>query len=643
MGKLFINELHNLHRTYQWALDTPIEKLCSFVNASHKLPLLVVGSGGSLTAAHMAALLHQETGMISKGITPLDLLSSEKFIRDASVLIVTSGGNNTDILSAFRFAATSEPRHLMAICMRTKSKLKRLSENYRYCSFYGFNLPSGKDGFLATNSLMAFITILIRAYTNLLPGVELPKSLPLSQEINEQISTQGQPLLEKHTWIVLYGYWGFPAAIDIESKCTEAALRRIQLADYRNFAHGRHHWLAKRGSETGVIALITPEEKTIAEKTLNLLPKDIPQLKLVTDKIGPVGGLELLVKIFHLIHEVGISVSIDPGKPGVPTFGRRLYHLKPFLNNSILPSPNRTTRQESVAILRKSKYTLLNDLTVEELRFWKEAFKSYVRKLQQTSFGTIVFDYDGTLCDPYERYKGPPSEIRQELVRLLEGGIVIGIATGRGKSVRTDLQHMIPEKYWDQMLIGYYNGSDIASLKDLKHPITNAPLHPALQSIKDCFEKHVQFRHMAKYECRPKQITVEPVCLAFWDKTKKILSDIITKTKFLEIQVLESSHSVDIIAPGVSKLSLVSACEKLAKDIGNSNIAICIGDKGAWPGNDYELLSTPYSLSVDQVSSDSSSCWNLSLAGHRGVQATLEYLKCFCINKAGILSINKII
>ena len=53
---------------------------------------------------------------------------------------------------------------------------------------------------------------------------------------------------------------------------------------------------------------------------------------------------------------------------------------------------------------------------------------------------------------------------------------------------------------------------------------------------------------------------------------------------------------------------------------------LSVGDKGQWPGNDYELLNTPYSLSVDEVSADPDTCWNIAPAGHRGTQAVLDYL-----------------
>lgn len=637
MGKPYEIELRSLNQTYQWALKVPIEKLCSFINASYGFPMVAVGSGGSLTVAHMVALLHQRTGTISKGVTPLDFISSGKSIRGTCVLILSAGGRNTDILAAFRFAATFEPHQLMALCMQTKSPLAILSKEFRYTDFLDFDLPSGKDGFLATNSLLASVIVLIRAYKEAFSeNYDLPKNLPSSHEIYEQLNAFAQPLFEKDTWLVLYGGWGFPVAIDIESKFTEAALKHVQIADYRNFAHGRHHWLAKRGSETGVVALITPDERKMAEKTLALLPKHIPSLRLITDRTGPIGTLDLLVKMLYMVHLVGISRNIDPGMPGVPTFGRRIYHLHSLSYDKYAPLSCDIGSKEAMAIIRKSRCFSHIDMKVEDINFWKKAYRDYIRRLEYTSFGAIVFDYDGTLCDTNERYSGPSDEIGQELVRILRGGVIIGIATGRGRSVRSNLHHLIPKEYWKNVLIGYYNGSDIASLENIHHPDKTSPLDVSLQLIKNSIESYRQFHCIAKYECRSKQITIEPLNAALWKKTKSILLDIVIKTNIQGIQVLESSHSIDVIAPNVSKLHLVAACEKVAKQIGNPGFVLCIGDKGEWPGNDYELLSTPYSVSVDTVSHDPRSCWNLSQAGHRGVQATLAYLNCMEVSE-GIL------
>ena len=87
--------------------------------------------------------------------------------------------------------------------------------------------------------------------------------------------------------------------------------------------------------------------------------------------------------------------------------------------------------------------------------------------------------------------------------------------------------------------------------------------------------------------------------------------------------ITRSSHSIDILAPGVSKLNVLA---RLRERTGDAPI-LSIGDRGRWPGNDYELLRGAFALSVDEISVDPASCWNLAECGQRGVAATLEYLR----------------
>lgn len=627
MGKPYDQELRGLSQTYDWALNTPTHRLRSFVDAAASLPLIAVGSGGSLTAAHMAALLHQRSGKLSKAVTPLEFVSSSEPIGEASVLILTAGGRNTDILNAFRFAAISEPRQLMALCMRTQSPLATIARQFRFSDVVDYDLPSGRDGFLATNSLLATLTILIRAYGELLPpDYRIPTSLQYSDDTSDPYHQCTREMASRETWIVLYGGWALPPAIDIESKLTEAALCRVQIADYRNFAHGRHHWLAKRPSETAILALITPEYKRIAEKTLGLLPHDVPVLRLPTNIRGPVGGLDLFTRALYLASMVGSVRGIDPGKPGVPTFGRNIYHIH-YSGRDAQWTAAAAKHREEIAITRKVGCSLA-ELCSEELKHWAEAYRSFNERLRQAAFGAVVFDYDGTLCDRRERFDGPPRDIGAALVQLLKHRIAIGIATGRGRSAKLDLRKLIPAEHWEQILIGYYNGSDIAPLSDDGHPHKLGPTHYALEPIKDALETYKRFYSELRYECRPMQITVEPSNGTEWDRIRRVLMSITAKdASSTAVRTLESSHSIDILAPGVSKLNLVVASEGLARQIGNSGSVLCIGDRGEWPGNDHDLLSTPYSLSVDRVSPDPMTCWNLCLAGHRGVQGTLEYLR----------------
>lgn len=633
MGKPYSSELKNLSESYKWALNAPIEKLRTFIRNSSKIPMYTIGSGGSFTTATFASTLHQHIGMMSRCLTPLDFLGIDNISHDISILITTARGRNSDILSAFRKAVKMEPRQMMILCTTLKSPLARLAYNFPYVEVSEFEIATGKDGFLATNSLLVSMLLIARAYIeNFSLPYEVKPSLSdlVHHKISEdrfdtRIQNDIRKLVKKNTLIVLYDTWSKPAAFDAESKFVEAGLVNIQLSDYRNFAHGRHHWLDKNKNMTGIIGLITPDTNKLATKTLNLIPDKVPIVKFETDIQGPLGTLALLIKIMYAVKFFGEYKKIDPGRPGVPKFGRRIYNLKiPFYYRKN-PFFTDLSKLEIAAISRKINSNLSHS-SRELTEFWLEALKIFLHDLENERFGAVVFDYDGTLCEPQNRYNGISTIIAKELSRLLKDNIIIGVASGRGKSVREDLQKKIPKNFWSNIIIGYYNGSDIGRLDNDEHPNKSLEMDPTLELIISSLKKNKYFNKISKYDCRPKQISFEPTGISSLDYIMNFLHNMVHKTNSKGVQILESSHSIDMLAPNVSKLKLVEAVETEAIKTKNLPRSLCIGDKGRWPGNDFELLSGKYSLSVDTVSPDPHSCWNLSLDGCRGENSVMNYL-----------------
>lgn len=650
MGKPYEKELEKLNSTYEWALNIPINGITSFVKDSQYLPMLAIGSGGSLTSAIFSSLLHQKTGTVSQYFTPFESIFLDYSFRKLSVLIISAGGRNSDIISTFKQLIKKEPQQIMSICGTSGSPLSLIVKDFNYARLYEMNLPSGKDGFLATNSLLAYMVILSRAYNDCLSlSLEFPKTLnslvhPQSskKEFIIRLKRKMEPLLKKNTIVVLYGKWGKPAAFDLESKLTEAALVNVQLADYRNFAHGRHHWLSKNGERTGIVCLVTSKDKDISNRTLNLIPNDIPKIQLSTDYSGPIATLDLIVKVMYLVNIVGKSKNIDPGRPGVPQFGSRIYRLR------INSSKNRSKQKfgfsstKTNAISRKIGYQLDNTDENKIIDYWSIAYNNYLDNIEKNRFGALVCDYDGTLCDRTNRDNGASKEIGDELIRLLKQGIIFGVATGRGKSIRNDFRRIIPHEYWDQILIGYYNGADIGLLNDEKHPNKNLEMDPTLSKFTSFLQKNELINQLTKYECRPKQLTFESIGSISLKRIIDVLRNLAFRNNIKGLQILESSHSVDVLSPKVSKLDLVKDIEKMAIELGKPSAVLCIGDKGKWPGNDFALLSKQNSLSVDTVSLDPNSCWNLASEGQRGVQVTLNYLKAIEIsNNAMIFKYNR--
>ncbi len=620
MGKPFSQELNNLQDTFAWSLEQEIEEIRSL--QSDHTPVMIVGSGGSQSACFLLASLLQTKGIIAKAITPLELHFVKNSIGNSRVIFISAGGRNNDIILAYKTALQCDPVSLLSICMRSNTPIGKLSSKYSTSKVLEYRIPAGKDGFLATNSLVAYFTLFLRAFNSSTGGMKAPDF----SKVNS-IETFVANTTEDTTISILYGGWSHSVAIDIESKITEAALGNVQMADYRNFAHGRHHWFAKRGGKSAIVALVTPDEELLAEKTLALLPASIPRLILKSKKADAFASLELLIKSFRLIESIGSQRGIDPGRPGVPSFGRKLYNLR---YATLLPDKRQNSKSLStdlLPILRKANVDNADCLSKDQMTYWREAYVSTTKSLSKAKFGAIVFDYDGTLCRPTNRFDPLSTEVKAALHEILRKGFVVGVVTGRGKSVRKELQAAVDKKFWKQVLIGYYNGADIAPLADSESPNTHAEPDQELLRIYSLINGY-SFPFEIKADLRPKQLTIEIGDKVLWERTRPLLLQLIMTSNATNIQVLESSHSMDIIKrPDVSKLNILQPCVNLNKELRIGSECLCIGDRGQWPGNDFELLSTRFALSVDEVSSDRDHGWNIAPAGIKGVDATLLYLE----------------
>lgn len=631
MGKPYASELAQLASTWEWAADADVASLAKALRSAIFFPLVAVGSGGSLTAAHLLALLHRcFTGRVSSVLTPYDVKTTPPDA-GAAFWLISAGGSNRDILDSFRIIVHLEPRQIGVICGRPDSRLAENAAAYRYADFFGYSIPSGKDGFLATNSLVAFSVLIARAYACNYDVPWDPK-LPVDDVFVGGARRTGHldalrqttsVLWQRPTLLVLHGNATRIGAVDLESKFTEAALGNLQVADYRNFAHGRHHWLAKRGESSGILAFTTPEDRKLAEKTLALVPREIPVVRV--DFSGDLirSALASLFFSLYLTGWAGAARGIDPGRPGVPRFGERLYHLsvpKPVSQ----PDRIRLAPTDRAAIERKAGVSVEKLASRGTLPRWRKNLGKFRRFLSKGAFSAVVFDYDGTLVDSRHRVKPPVAEVVKELIRLLEAGLLIGIATGRGQSVRKDLRKCIPPQYWGRVLIGYYNCADIAPLENETHPDGSHATCPELAAVADALRRNQELAEIANQEDRPRQITLEPKVPVPEERLWHIAAETIRAIGANDVGIFRSSHSIDVLAPGVSKVALIRCLQPLE---GVKGDILRIGDRGRWPGNDFELLLDRYALSVDEVSTDPESCWDLAPRGYRGVQATLYYLR----------------
>jgi hydroxymethylpyrimidine pyrophosphatase-like HAD family hydrolase len=374
-------------------------------------------------------------------------------------------------------------------------------------------------------------------------------------------------------------------------------------------------------------------DHSLADTLLALLPKGIPVVRLSTAGTGLTASLSALLQIFMVVGSAGKARGIDPGDPGVPSFGRKIFHLQAF--DSRHDALETVPAEEAAAIERKVGASVASLRSRGTLDDWRIAYRLFCDRLTAAKFRAIVLDYDGTLCSETHRFEPLQATISRQLNRLLRAGAILGVATGRGKSIKATLRQAIRRQFWGQVVVGYYNGGDVASLTDDSRPDGTDSVGQTLEPITDALRAAFGQSEFVSLTFRLPQVTIEPAPDANRDEIWDLVEHLIHTVGGGGVGAVRSSHSIDVVAAGVTKRAVIARVVELLSGDANTPV-LCIGDRGRWPGNDYALLSTPYALSVDEVSSDRETGWNLAAPGRRGVVAALDYLERLTETRDGL-------
>ena len=604
MGRPYPSELRRIPATIDWALREDVAALRNTL--LHELGghnLIAIGSGGSLVAASFAALLHEAvTGRLARAATPLEAVTRLP-PRDTAVLLLSARGTNIDIRRVAELLPGLGYEAVAAVTTRTRSPLRRILTKYG-ATTHEFSVPGGRDGFLATNSLIATLVLLYRAALSADGSINaderhLAESRPAV--------TGSEATLGNRTLVVLAHGWATPAAVDFESRFSESALANVSVTDPRNFAHGRHHWLSLHAEDTGIVSLETRDSAREAKRMLRYIPEGTDVLRVTSAREGPSATIELIRSVMELAGSLAKAKGIDPGQPFVADFGRRLFRSR-------TTSP--VTSTEEVSVARKRRAFFIGPRSNEDTL--TGAMKDFVDRLEQASFCGLAIDYDGTLCARDRRFEPLERDICDELERLLSEGMMLGVASGRGKSVHEQLRSALRARYWGEVVVGLYNGARVVGLNEdiLESPdgisASLATAHARMRPL----EAVLGF----KTEVRPYQVSLRPQSGPGPSELRCVAIEQLASIPGLSL--VASSHSVDIIAVGTSKVAVVDAlCSK------RPGCILRIGDQGAAGGNDFELLNSGISLSVDRVSSSLDTCWNLGPPGLAGPSLALQYLR----------------
>ena len=619
MGKPFNSELEKLQDTIRWAERQDVTELRSFFSVNAGTPMICIGSGGSFSAASYAAMLYKQMCGLAVPMTPLAFdTSSDAIIQDSKLLFFSASGRNKDFLIAFQRGLAVGRGDMAGVCLRESSKLDAIIEK---CNpdfkKHTFPIPTVKDGFLATNSLVAFFVLMYRCFFDAKPSKHIGNGIGYA--LNHSFD-----FFKIDNFIVLHSNLSEPVAVDLESKFSEAALGSVLMADYRNFGHGRHQWFDKKGGNSCIVALINDNDRELAEKTLGKMPEDVHMVRIESGLKTPLATIDLLLKSFQFVSAIGTQRGIDPGRPGVPDYGTELYHLnfaKLIKDESIAQPP------KNLAISRKLRLGSKALIPDQEYKAYSKAYDAFIERLGNKVFDLLALDYDGTICnvDRNARWKEALEEsIARQINKLLEMGIRIAVMTGRGDSMHELLRNSINKEYWSQVYLGCYNGAVIVPLTDDTSSIEavkNAPLDEQLVTLQNELERyHFKPEKLKKYSTQ--------LSLSCTDKQKayEICNEIILSNKLDRLHIWSSSHSMDIV---VSTKASKTAVKQISEDV------LVIGDRGDYEGNDFEMLSLPYSLSVDGVSRNPNSCWNLAPKDLRGLDVVKYYLRKIKATKNG--------
>lgn len=616
MGRPFQEEIDFLPQAFSWACAQDIELLQRAAFQFSDRALLPIGSGGSFTAAAFAARLHTARfSRVAAPITPLDSFAWPATMGAASAaLLISAEGKNKDILAAAReIAARRMPA--AALTLTLDNPLTEYCNRTGAATAPSYAMPWGKDGYLATNSLVAILVLLLRAFSSVEPDpTDYTALLTWFAGVRKQLADDPDKSWIRPRVLVLHGEVGAVGAIDLESKLTESAFGFGQVANFRQFAHGRHLQLVQPSPDVSAVAFVQKAD-LLAARTLALLPTDLPLLRIELPVL-PVALQDLgsVLAAMAVMEAWARHLGRDPGQPVVPQFGRELHALEV---SELAATSGRSTVLGPVL----SKWP---DAHSSELHAHSRAAGEFISRLQAARFKAILCDFDGTFCDTIRRYAGLDLALVPELVRLLESGVRIGFATGRGDSLIDVLRKKLPPDLWPRITVGCYSGSAIFPL--------HAPLEqfPATDSRLLELAAWLKASGVIGVDVQPKadcgQMGLRSLPPRTRERARLAVLRWIADNGLIGWRVLSSGHSVDVLTEAADKRFVLSEIAAVAGADPNNEV-LRLGDAGDLGGNDYELLADGFALSVDGCSPHPNSCWDLLPADRKGVQGALWYLQ----------------
>ncbi len=606
MGRAFSEELDRMEDTLMWSASSDVPPLASVALAAPGLRV-VIGSGGSFTVATALAAHECDSGLgIALALTPLQYVQRADKLPPHAALLISAEGKNRDILhaasKAFTVAASAK-----VLTFSSASPLTSLASQAPSARVFSFDPPWGRDGYLATNSLLASIVLGFRLRGSSVEAGPLVALLNLYRT-TDKLDRIAAEVARTRRLLALHGTNGLIATVDLESKLSEAAFAFTQISDLRQFAHGRHIQLAREDAPVPVIAFISQHENALWHSTKEQVPAQVTVMECALPADQATATVAGLLIVMALVEKIASVLNQDPGQPVVPDFARRIHALD---TSSLLPHPVGGSSNAKLAALEGS-------MTREAAA---QAGVRFIDRLRNARFAALVLDFDGTLCETPRRFEGLDQRLEPIVIGLLKSGLTIAFASGRGNSLYDDLRKRLPNEIRAQCFLGCYSGSFVMPLTEAWPEIAT---DPQLTAIRDRLQALGILKERGfTLSARMAQLTIRSTKVDGIDILFTLCSSLVSE--LAGWRVFRSAHSVDILTPAAAKNSVVNFLgNRLQVD---SLTEVCrIGDRGEQYGNDSELLAEGLGLSVDGVGTDSNSCWLFGESSSGPVGRAAHYL-----------------
>jgi D-arabinose 5-phosphate isomerase GutQ len=341
MTVVFSSKLDRLAETVNLAVDHDHRRLAVAMQACSTDSVIAVGSGGSAIVAEFFATCRASLGHPSTAVvTPMAMVLDAATAPGAPVWLFSASGGNSDILAAFDAALTEHCGGVDVMTSVAGGALatKAISVARRDSLVPRLHLApvaDQKDGFLATHSTVSAAVSLTIA-SDELAGTPLREdrrkslledcSRILSRTFRDDLrENRIAALSSRDTVFVLHDPRLSAAAILIETSFWEAGICGVQRSDFRNFAHGRHVWMARYPDRTFILALTYDRSKIEWDRIRAELPGNIPSAHFNFEHPSRGTVFAGILTSLGIVEAAGALKSIDPGRPGVADFGRRIF------------------------------------------------------------------------------------------------------------------------------------------------------------------------------------------------------------------------------------------------------------------------------------------------------------------------------